>query len=59
MVQQDLPVFACPEKQRSSLGVGRSQRNGRMELQAIVSVLETCAGEIVLEDLDQQAPVVS
>ena len=59
MVQQDLPVFACPEKQRSSLGVGRSQSNGRMDLQAIVSVLEKCAGETVLETLDQQAPVVA
>ena len=59
MVQQDLPVFACPEKQRSSLGVGRSQSNGRMDLQAIVSVLEKCAGETVLETLDQQASVVA
>ena len=30
-----------------------------MELQAIVSVLEKCAGEILLEILDQQAPVVA
>ena len=30
-----------------------------MELQAIIYVLEKCAGEIVLENLDQQAPVVA
>ena len=59
MIQQDIPVFACPEKQRSSLGNGKIQRNGRMVPQAIVSILGKCAGEIVLENLDQQAPVVA